>query len=66
MAEECCTNTGCGCGNTYLYSDRVCPECGRKLRVTGNIQQIKLYLTCPECGYQSPQLSTEELRVLID
>ncbi|MFC1900991.1 RNA-binding protein [Chloroflexota bacterium] len=66
MAEECCSNQGCGCGTTNLYSEEKCPDCGRRLRITGNLQQIKLYLTCPECGFQSPQLSMDKLRVLID
>ncbi|MFC1921268.1 hypothetical protein ACFLYQ_06065 [Chloroflexota bacterium] len=68
MAEECCSDKGCGCGcsTTNLYSDKDCPDCGRRLRITGNLQKIQLNLTCPECGYQSPQLSMEELQVLID
>lgn len=66
MAEECCAGAGCGCNTTSLYTDRDCPICGRRLRLTGNLQQIKLNLTCPDCGYQSPQLSMDELRALID
>jgi len=66
MADECCGGAGCGCNTTNLYTDRDCPVCGRKLRVTGNLQQIRLTLTCPDCGYQSPQLSMDELRELID
>ena len=66
MAEECCGGAGCGCNATSLYTDKDCPVCGRKLRVTGNLQQIKLTFTCPDCGYQSHQLSMDELRELID
>ncbi len=66
MAENCCNDPGCGCNTSSLYSEKDCPICGRKLRVTGDLQQIKLKLTCPACGYQSPQLSIDELRALID
>ena len=66
MTEECCAGTGCGCTITSLYIEKDCPECGRRLRITGNLQMIKLNLTCPDCGYQSPQLSMGELRMLID
>ncbi|MFC1873810.1 hypothetical protein ACFLYX_00745 [Chloroflexota bacterium] len=65
MAEECCSGSGCGCNVTSLYSDKDCPDCSRKLRVTGNLQQIRLNLTCPDCGYQSPQLSFDEVREVI-
>jgi len=66
MAEGCCEGTGCGCNATSIYTEKDCPVCGRRLRLTGSLQQIKLYLTCPDCGYQSPRLSMDELRVLID
>ena len=68
MAEECCSGTGCGCGCnvTNLYSEKDCPVCGRRLRITGDLQRIQLNLTCLDCGYQSPRLSIEELRALID
>jgi len=65
MAEECCSGMGCGCSTTSLYVDRECPNCGRKLRVTGNLQQIKLNLTCLDCGYHSPLLSLDEVREVI-
>lgn len=66
--QDCCSGTagGCGCNTTSLYTDKECPTCGRKLRVTGSLQQLKLKLTCPECGYCSPQLTVDELRVMID
>lgn len=68
MAEECCSNMGCGCGcNTNsLYTDKKCPRCGRKLRVTGSLQRVKVQLTCQDCGYQGHELTMEELRELID
>lgn len=65
MAEECCSGAGCGCNATNIYANKDCPDCGRRLRVTGNLQQIRLNLTCPECGYQSPQLSLDEVREVI-
>ena len=65
MAEECCSGSGCGCNVTSIYSDKDCPDCGRRLRVTGNLQLVKLNLTCPDCGYQSPQLSLDEVREVI-
>ena len=66
MAESCCNDPGCGCNATSLNSEEDCPTCGRKLRVTGDLQQIKLKLTCPGCDYQSAQLSMDEVRVLIN
>jgi endogenous inhibitor of DNA gyrase (YacG/DUF329 family) len=66
MTQDCCSGAGCGCNKTSLYIDKDCPNCGRRLRVTGNLQQIKLRLSCPECGYQSQELSMEELREFID
>ena len=67
MAEGCCSNGGCGCGSqeTNIYTIKDCPECGRRLRVTGNIQRVKLYLTCQNCGYRSGELSLEEIREFI-
>ena len=66
MSEDCCSGGGCGCNATSLYTGKDCPNCGKGLRLTGSLQQVKLNLTCPDCGYQSPQLSTDELRELID
>ena len=66
MAEECCAGMGCGCNATSIYTDRDCPTCGRRLRVIGNLQRIKLRLTCSDCGYQSHELTVDELREYID
>ena len=66
MADECCSGAGCGCNATSLYTEKDCPECGRRLRVTGNLQRIKLRLSCPECSYQSHELSMDEVREFID
>jgi len=66
MAEDCCENEGCGCSVTSIYTTSECPVCGRRLRITGDIQRIKLRLACPECGYHSHELSIEEVRKIID
>ncbi|MFC1995406.1 hypothetical protein ACFLVM_00815 [Chloroflexota bacterium] len=66
MAEECCSGSGCGCNATSMYTHKDCPTCSRRLRITGNLQQVRLNLTCPDCGYKSPQLTVDELRELID
>jgi C4-type Zn-finger protein len=65
MAEECCGGSECGCNVTNLYSEKDCPVCGRRLRITGNLQEVKLKLHCPDCGYQSQQLSFDELAELL-
>ena len=64
---DCCSENGCGCGcsATTIYTDKECPNCSRKLRMTGSLQTVKLYLTCPECGYQSSELTINELHALI-
>jgi C4-type Zn-finger protein len=66
MLEDGCSSAGCDCNATSLYTDRECPACGRRLRITGNLQRIKLRLTCQDCGYQSHELSMEEVREFID
>ena len=63
---DCCNDPGCGCNATSLNAEKECPVCGRKLRVSGDLRTIKLKLTCPGCGYQSAQLSMDDLRALID
>lgn len=66
MAGDCCGGAGCNCNVTTLHTEKDCPVCGRRLRVTGDLQEIRLNYTCPECGYQSPRLSFDDLRELID
>ena len=67
MVEDCCQSIGgCGCQNTTIYTSKDCPVCGKRLRLTGNVQRIKLYLTCFDCGYRSSELSLEKVRELID
>ena len=66
MTADCCGGLGCGCNNTSIYTDRECPLCGKKLRVTGDLQTLKLSLNCANCGYHSQQLTMDEVRALID
>ena len=66
MAEDCCANEGCGCNATSIYTSNQCPDCGRRLRMSGDLRRLKLRLACPECGYQSQELSMEEVREIID
>ena len=66
LAEECCGSNGCGCQTTTIYTSEDCHVCGRRLRVTGSMQRIKLYLTCFDCGYRSSELSLEQVRELLD
>lgn len=61
---ECCTDAGCGCNMASFTTAEKCPACGKRLRLTGNAQTLKLRLACPECGYQSailPQAKLQEL-----
>ena len=63
---DCCGEPGCNCNVTNIYTDKDCPQCGRKLRIVGSLQTLKLNHSCPGCGYFSPLLSMEELRAIID
>jgi DNA-directed RNA polymerase subunit RPC12/RpoP len=67
MTEDCSTSIGCGCGcnSTSIYTDRDCPTCGRRLRITGDLQRVKLHLNCPDCGYVGHELSVDEIGELI-
>ena len=66
-AENTCGCPGgtCGCHIDAYATDRACPECHGKLRVTGQAQRMELRLTCSKCGYASPMLSLEEIGDLI-
>jgi C4-type Zn-finger protein len=55
---------GCGTG-TVIHTHKECPECGRKLRMAGNLQTLKLYLTCFHCDYRSSDIPLDELNELI-
>ena len=59
------SDKGCGRNSSNISTQKECPECGRKLRVIGNIRNLELHLQCPECGYYSPELTTEEINTLI-
>lgn len=64
--EQHVQGCGCGCQADNGSTDRVCPACGGKLRMTGSLQTLKMNLTCPACGYFSPRLEPEEVWALID
>lgn len=57
----CCSDGSCGCQTDVFPTTRECPECGKKLRLTGRAQLVEFRLSCPNCGYTSPLLSREEL-----
>jgi DNA-directed RNA polymerase subunit RPC12/RpoP len=42
-----------------------CPDCEKKLRLTGNAQRVELRLSCQYCGYTSHLLSREEIGELL-
>ena len=66
MAEEsgCCSDN-CGCRIDVFPTSRVCPDCGKRLRLTGRAQMLELRRNCQNCGYNSPLLSQEEIGELL-
>ena len=42
-----------------------CPDCGKRLRLTGRTQLLELRLSCHNCSYASPLLSREEIGELL-
>jgi hypothetical protein len=62
----CCSNgTSCGCRVDVFPTSRDCPDCGKKLRLTGSAQTLQLRLNCRNCGYSSALLSQDELREVL-
>ena len=59
--KDCCSDSSCGCRLDVYPTTRECPDCGKRLRLTGRAQIPELRLTCQTCGYTSPLLSTEEI-----
>ncbi len=55
----------CGCHQDHFSTEKVCPNCGKRLRLSGNLQLADFRLTCTSCGYQSPRLSMAELQEII-
>lgn len=55
----------CGCHASSMPTSRECPECGRLLRLTGDLQRVEMYLRCLSCSYQSAKLTVKELHELI-
>jgi len=60
-----CSNPECGCHERVFSTAESCPECGERLRLSGNLQKAIFHLACPKCGYRSRVLSQEELQVLL-
>jgi predicted RNA-binding Zn-ribbon protein involved in translation (DUF1610 family) len=60
-----CSDSSCGCHIDVFPTSRECPGCGKRLRLTGRAQCLELRLNCPNCGYNSPLLSQEEIRELL-
>ena len=61
---DCCTDSNCGCHVDSFTTEEKCSACGKKLRLTGNAQNLALRLSC-SCGYQSPLLSQAKLQELL-
>ena len=62
---SCCSDESCGCRLDVYPTDRKCPECGMRLRLSGHAQNLELRLTCQNCGYASRMLSQEEIGELL-
>ncbi len=62
---SCCSDSGCGCRLDVYPTSRKCPDCGKRLRLTGRAQQLELRLACQNCGYASHMLSQEEIGELL-
>ena len=60
-----CSDSSCGCRVDVFPTSRECPDCGKRLRLAGRAQLAEFRLNCPNCGYNSPQLSQEELQELL-
>lgn len=61
----CCSDSSCGCRTDVFPTTAPCPDCGKKLRLTGNAQRVELRLSCPSCGHTSRLLSREEIGELL-
>jgi hypothetical protein len=59
--DSCCSGGSCGCRVDIFPTDRACPDCGKKLRLTGRAQTFQMRLNCPACGYNSEMLSPAEI-----
>jgi predicted RNA-binding Zn-ribbon protein involved in translation (DUF1610 family) len=71
MGQEITENTGycsggeCGCHIDAYSTNRECPQCGKRLRLTGRAQRLEFRLVCSGCGYAGPLLSQAELGELL-
>jgi ribosomal protein S27AE len=62
---SCCYDSSCGCHTDAFSVDKMCPQCGKRLRLTGHAQRLEFRLTCSSCGYTSDLLSQEEIGELL-
>lgn len=62
---SCCSDSSCGCQLDVYTTSRKCPDCGKRLRLTGRAQLVEFRLACQNCGYTSSLLSREELGELL-
>ena len=60
-----CSDSSCGCRVDVFPTSKKCPDCGKRLRLTGRAQSLELRLSCQNCGYASPRLSREEICELL-
>lgn len=63
--KSCCAGGECGCRTDVYPTSRDCPNCGKRLRLTGRAQRLELRLSCPHCGYTGNLLTPEELGELL-
>jgi ribosomal protein S27AE len=63
--NTCCSDRSCGCQTDIFTTNKVCPECGKRLRLTGRAQLVEFRLACQNCGYASPLLTPEEIGELL-
>jgi predicted RNA-binding Zn-ribbon protein involved in translation (DUF1610 family) len=60
-----CSGGCCGCHIDAYATNRECPHCGKKLRLTGRAQLFEFRLSCAACGYAGPLLAPAEVGELI-
>ncbi len=60
-----CSDSNCSCRIDAFPTSRACPNCGKRLRLTGRAQLLELRLSCQGCGYSSPLLSQDEIGELL-
>jgi hypothetical protein len=63
--RDSCADPHCGCHIMHFPTNRECPNCSGRLRLSGRPQSIEFRLSCLSCDYQSPLLSQEELQKVL-